>query len=324
MGYRAGGLIAVTLLTFLSACPAFADAPDDDVRARADAEFAEGKALLDKGLTAAACVKFARSQELDPKLGRLLNLAFCHEQEGKTASAWNEYNAAAALAEQKGQPERVDFAREHATAVAKRLSFLHLVVPAGAESVQVDGGGVPRERWPMPQPLDPGPHKVVVTAAGKRTERISVTLPSDPGIKEVPIPALEDESPAASGAREPAEPAEPARPETHGSRVPAYVVGGVALAGFGVGSVAGLQAIAKRSEADLRCQHKQCDPTGSALISDAKTAATVSTIGFGVGLAGAAAAIWLFVRSSHGEPAVTRWTPLVGPRTAGVTLEGAW
>src|SRR5271166_4812159 len=106
--------VAIAALALLLAIPrvALADAPADDARAQADAEFAEGKKLLDDGQTAAACARFARSQDLDPKLGRLLNLAFCHEQEGKTASAWNEYNAAAALAAQKEQPDRVDFARE--------------------------------------------------------------------------------------------------------------------------------------------------------------------------------------------------------------------
>ncbi|MBV9948878.1 MAG: hypothetical protein JOZ69_18665, partial [Myxococcales bacterium] len=101
----------------------------DDRRAEADAEFAEAKLLMEAGQTSAACPKFARSQELDPRLGRLLNLAFCHEQEGKVASAWHEYTEATSLAEQRGQAEREDFARARAAAVARELAFVLLELP---------------------------------------------------------------------------------------------------------------------------------------------------------------------------------------------------
>ncbi len=315
-----------SLAGLLAASTARADAPGDDARAQADAEFTEGKRLLDQGQTAAACARLAHSQELDPKLGRLLNLAFCHEQEGKTASAWGEYNAAAALAAQKGQPDRVDFAREHANSVAKRLSFLHLDVPAGAGSVEIDGGALPRERWTMPVPLNPGAHKVTVSAAGKKPVSVAVTLSTDPGVLDLKIPALQDDSsastqgPAAEAAGEP----ESSPHSTGGHRAPAYIAGGVALVGLGVGAVAGMQAMSKKSDADANCPNKQCNPAGRAMISDAQTAATVSTVGFGVGLAGAAAAIWLLIRSSGDEPAAARVTPVLGPKTAGLGLEGTW
>ena len=95
MPARLRTLLPFALLTGLSLeARARADAlPVGDTRAQADDEFNEGKRLMDAGDTAAACAKFAHSQELDPKLGRLLNLAFCHEQQGKTASAWSESGA---------------------------------------------------------------------------------------------------------------------------------------------------------------------------------------------------------------------------------------
>jgi hypothetical protein len=340
--------IAALALVLLPSRGARADGPGDEAaRAQADAEFNEGKKLLDSGQTAAACARFARSQDLDPKLGRLLNLAFCHEQEGKTASAWNEYNAAAALAAQKSQPDRVDFAREHATAVAKRLSFIHLDVPAGVWTVQVDGSGVTRDRWAMPLPLDPGTHRVVASAPGKRPESLSVNVPADPGVLEVGLAPLQDSAPrqaapagapAASapqntpanapvGAPEP-EPVSSGNGssggEGHASHLPAFLVGGVGVAGLAVGVGAGVVAMSKKSDADAQCPAKQCNPAGHELISDARTAATISTVGFGVGVAGAAVATWLFLRESSSDSKSAHLTPVLGPRTAGLGLEGAW
>jgi hypothetical protein len=320
---------ALSLLLVASGRLARADTPGDEARAQADAEFAEGKKLLDDGQTAAACARFAKSEELDPKLGRLLNLAFCHEQEGKVASAWNEYNAAAALAAQKGQPDRVDFAREHATEVAKRLSFVHLDVPAGAETVEVDGAGVPHDRWTMPLPLDPGDHKVLVTGAHKKPADVAIKVLSDPGVQELTIPPLVDEGPAVAAPQ--AATGSTAATDTtdtagagHANRLPAYLVGGLAVVGLGVGVAGGLVAVSKKNAADPDCPAKECNPAGRASISDAQTAAGVSTVGFGVGLAAAAAAVWLFVRAPPTDAHAARLTPVLGPRTAGVGLEGTW
>jgi hypothetical protein len=317
--------VAIALLLTIPRL-ARADAPTDDAREKADAEFAAGKKLLDDGQTAAACARFAKSQDLDPKLGRLLNLAFCHEQEGKIASSWNEYNAAAAMAAQKAQPDRVDFAREHATAVAKRLSFLHLDVPAGVDVVQVDDAGVPRDRWAMPMPLDPGPHKVQLTGANKKPATAAVQVSSEPGVQDLLLPPLADEhTETLSQVAAPstiATPASDADGTSHASRLPAYVVGGVAIVGLGVGAIAGLQAMSKKSEADSQCPAKQCDPAGRAIISDAQTAATVSTVGFGVGIAGAVATVWLYVHESSARPQTARLTPVIGPASLG--LEGTW
>lgn len=333
MPSRLRTLLPLALLAGLSLeARARADTPPaGDTRAQADDEFNEGKRLMDAGDTAAACAKFAHSQELDPKLGRLLNLAFCHEQQGKTASAWSEYNGAAALAEQKGQDERVEFAREHAAAVAKKLSFVHIDVPANAAVVEVDGAGLSRDRWPTPLPFDPGEHKVVTSAPGKKPRSLVVVVDTTPGIQEFRISPLDDDSialPASAQASVPPRPplgepvpgAAPSGP----SHTPAFIATGVAVAGVGVGAVFGVQAIAKKGDADSNCPAKLCDAEGRSFISEAQSAATISTIGFGVGLVGAAAATWLFIRPPGGDRVSARLTPWVGPHASGLAMGGAW
>jgi hypothetical protein len=330
MAYRFCTFLSLSLLASLwLEGRARADAPPaSDARAQADDEFNEGKRLMDAGQTSAACARFAHSQELDPKLGRLLNLAFCHEQEGKTASAWSEYNGAAALAEQKGQDERVEFAREHAAAVAKKLAFVHLDVPTNAVLVEVDGTGLSHERWPTPLPFDPGEHKIVASAPGKKPRSLVVTVDSTPGIQEFRISPLEDEFqaipvPVPVSAPSPVQPEAP--PEhSGGSLVPGGIAAGVAAGGVAVGIIFGLEAMSKKSSADNDCPGKICDAAGRSLINDAQSAATVSTIGFGVGLAGAAAATWLFIRPPGGEKATARLAPMVGPRLSGLAMEGSF
>jgi tetratricopeptide (TPR) repeat protein len=86
--------------------------------------FQEGQRLVAEGKLPAACAKFAASLKLEAKLGTLLNLADCYEKNGQTASAWARFTEAEVMARRAGQPDREEFAREHAAALASRLSKL--------------------------------------------------------------------------------------------------------------------------------------------------------------------------------------------------------
>jgi hypothetical protein len=323
----------------LAPSAARADGPaGDDFRARADAEFAEGKLLMDSGQTALACDRFAQSQRLDPRLGRLLNLAFCHELEGKTASAWREYNDAMALADQKGQAEREDFAREHAAAIAKKLSFVRFDIPDNAAALEVDGAWIARDRWATPMPLDPGEHKIVVGASNKTTRRAVVVVDATPGMQLVAVAPLDEGSSTVAGAAPAVAPppssvsveaeaphaARPGSPHAGAAHLPAYIAGGVAAAGLVAGAVFGLVALAKKGDADARCPGMACDAAGWSLVSDAKAAATASTISFGVAAIGGALAAGLYVLAPGRSARAARFTTVAGPRMAGIDLQGAW
>ena len=56
----------------------------------------------------------------------------------------------------------------------------------------------------------------------------------------------------------------------------------------------GVLSMSKKREADSNCKGTLCTPEGKAAADSGKTLATASTIGFGVGIAGLAAAtvIW--------------------------------
>src|SRR5687767_14605716 len=131
-----------------SAALAFASASASAIaqtegKALAETLFRDGRTLLEQGRTKEACAKFASSQRIEPKLGTLLNLATCHEAEGKTASAWAEFTEAAVQAERANQPERQAFAREHAEALARRLSRVSIVFQEDpGVSLTIDGVGI--------------------------------------------------------------------------------------------------------------------------------------------------------------------------------------
>src|SRR6266699_3327978 len=72
----------------------------------AEALFREGRQLLKEAQVDEACLKLAESYSQEPASGTLLNLARCHEIQGKIATAWAEYAAAARLSRTQGREDR--------------------------------------------------------------------------------------------------------------------------------------------------------------------------------------------------------------------------
>lgn len=340
IGRAAASAAAAVLL-----CAASAGAqPGDSARAQADALFREGQQLLTAGQVAAACAKLEESERVDPKIGRLLNVAYCHEKQGRIATAWHEYDQAAAMAVQAHQAEREKFARKHAAALAKQLAFLRLelgTLPDGAQ-VSIDDEPLARDQWAVPFAVDPGQHTITVQASGYKTRTQSATI-TGTGETRVAVDALEKEEAAPEAAAPPptAAPATPApdqpaptaaqepaaeAPAAHGgSHALGWIVGGVGVVALGVGAGFGFDALALKGRADSHCPSRQCDPTGLSDISSAKTVATVSTVGLAVGAVGVVAGAWLLLRSSSASSAATASVaPFVAPDRAGLAVQGAW
>ena len=105
--------------------------------AAAEALFREGRELIEKGEVDAACEKFAESQRLDASSGTLLNLASCHEKQGKTATAWAEFLAAARLARTQGRPERSKEAESRAAALEPTLAYVRITMDDPVEGLTI-------------------------------------------------------------------------------------------------------------------------------------------------------------------------------------------
>jgi hypothetical protein len=165
------------LFLLLAAAPA---ARADEAETEGARLYREGRALLLAERFDEACPKLAESQRLEPRGGTLLNLAACHERQGKVASAWSEFHDALAAARAESQPKRARLAEERIAALGPRVPWLTINVTAEAAAqgahVTFDGGELPRLGWGKDMPVDPGDHALVISAAGRVEETRTVSL----------------------------------------------------------------------------------------------------------------------------------------------------
>lgn len=233
--------IAIASFVMLLGTTASAADKPPSTEMRADQLFKSGAKKFDGGDLAGACVDFAESLRLGPKLGTLLNLALCHEQTGKLVTAWNEFTHGAAWAAQNGQRDRVDFAREHVRALEPKLPRVVLQLPVGQAiaSLELDGEPLPEPRWYLPLYLDAGQHELAVHAPGHERTPVAFRVNAAPGdqLVSVPAPAATTAAPAKAVAR---------TTTTAPDHVPALGIAGLGLGALGllVGTVYGIRAIA--------------------------------------------------------------------------------
>ena len=130
----------------------------------AETLYRQARELSAAGKYDEACPKFAESLRLDPATGTLLNLAACHEAQGKLATAFFEFSDALTESKRNRWQSRIKFAEEHLAALEPKLSRLTLgLAPEVNEpelTVALDGVGIGRAALGVPTPVDPGKHVV--------------------------------------------------------------------------------------------------------------------------------------------------------------------
>jgi hypothetical protein len=344
---RGAGALAVFASVLAAAGPAGAQ-PSAADKAMAEALFRDGRKLLEAGKIPEACAKLEESHRIDRTLGTLLNLATCHEQQGKTASAWAEFNEAASLASAGKQTARASFAISHAAELESRLSKLTLKIeaPPPGLTINLNGHELSVAVLGSPIPVDPGSLPLAVTAPGRVPWMQTIVVEPGPGVKEVTLPPLAPEAaqsavplPGGGGPLPPGD-AVASRPpgvEPPSSRSPGraggWSTGQIAgsavavagLVGLGVGSVFGLRAFSENDDANRWCPGSSCTvKQGLDANARARDAATVSTVAFGAGLACVAGGVLLFVLAPSAElkPGGLRAAPLIAPDRVLLTLGG--
>lgn len=278
----------------------------DSNTAMSESMFDEGKRLMAAGQYAQACPKFEESYRLDPATGTLLNLASCHEKEGKLATAWAEFRDAITAARRDARPDRVKFATERANALEPILSRLILEVPESVRvaslQVNLDGKPLGSASWGTPIPLDPGAHRVTAVAPGKAEWAVEVELGNKADRKQITVPPLSDLPPQqAAGAPGPQSPPgstqeqlatgtidKGATTDRAWQRPTGYVLGGLGIVGVGLGTVFLIQRGSKVSDRDAICPSGiHCTEAEASqieqLTQDARSASRLSAVGFAAG-----------------------------------------
>jgi hypothetical protein len=103
-----------------------------------------------------------------------LNLAICHEGEGRTATAYLELQESLSQAVKDGRKDREDIARQRIAALAPKLARIVVRVPGPRPdglTIEIDGAPTTLAILDVPTPYDPGEHHVQVSAPGYATLR---------------------------------------------------------------------------------------------------------------------------------------------------------
>jgi tetratricopeptide (TPR) repeat protein len=284
------GFVAVSVLFgLLTAATAHAASP------AAEALFEEGRRLLEEGRTDEACVKLGESYAQEASSGTLLNLALCHEKQGKIATAWAEYRSAARLARGQGRADRAEAAEERAALLDSRLPSLSfsVVKPVPGLTIAIDEQALGQGATGVKVPVDPGTRRVRAEAPGHRAWTTTVEVEEG---KQVPVEipelvALPAATPVAPAAVEqkpaPTKPKPAPRVEEGGSTTAGWITLGAGAGALAVGGVLGFLSLASYDDAEKACPTREgCSNEAIEMREAAERNAWISNVALGVGVVG--------------------------------------
>ncbi len=308
-------ILAAAILLVTSSRPARADSP-------AEALFQEGRRLLLAGQTDEACSRFTESYAMVASSGTLLNLALCHQTQGKTATAWNEYRAAARLARNQGREDRASVADDKARALEAKLARVttNAVEAAPGLRVATEAGALGEGALGADVPIDPGTHQVIVTAPGHLPWTTTLEVKEGDQLT-VDIPRLEaqllPQAPAPVGLTASGGDDGPSAPRR--SSLSLYLGGGGAVAVV-AGTVIWSVAYAKLQSAKEVCTVGCTESDRDARISEIGTLKDIAVAAWivGGGLAVASGVTYLLHRRTAAA------TVTIDPIHAGVLLRGSF
>jgi hypothetical protein len=195
-----GLLGAASLLSGAFAAPAFAQVNDAE-RAAARDLFRQGDELQREARFDEALLKFQHAEQLYSAPTNQLRVAECEAALGRLVESAEAYREVLRTTLPRGAPPAfqaaVDQARTELEQVEPRVPKLTIVVQpgnVGKPTLEVDGQSVPAALIGEAVPLDPGPHRVAISAPGyPRVEQVIVLKEAEARITLLalkPAPAL--------------------------------------------------------------------------------------------------------------------------------------
>lgn len=304
--------LAVPLL--LASSTAFAQTTPANARA-AQLLFDEAKHLADQKDFTRACPKFVQSHQLDPAGGTILHAADCHEQQGKLASAWAEYNEALSYAIKANRTDRESIARARIQALAPKIAKVRVEVPVASKELagfsiwlngtRVGGNGPLLD---APIPVDAGPHVIEARADGHLTATQKFTI-ADAEEQTISFDELSvDPAAEKRSARRPFAAASDSRGNSQ--RVAGIALMGAGGVGLVLGTIFGVHALSIGDQSDQCRLGPEANGCPANAVDDqerARTSGTISTLGFVAGgVLAAGGAVLYLTAPSHSARAQAR------------------
>ena len=285
-----------------------------DAKADAQALFDRGITELKAGNTAEACKLLGASLAKHEDSGTKGALALCQTKLGKLASAWTLWRELAVTAPSE---QMKSDAGKRAAELEPRLPRYTVKAPAITGLVVTINGTAVDLSVQIALPVDPGTIEITARAPDHE-DWIGTATATEAQTTAIEIPALEPlpkvETPIVPPPRTP-------------RRRTGLLIGLAATSGATIvtGALFGARANSKMNAAESACGGDIANCPGDAFAkatddyNAAKTAATASTVMFGVGAAALAGTIvvWYLGR----EQTVT---PIAGGDRVGIVLSGRW
>lgn len=252
-------------------------------RALAETLFFTARGLMEAGRYPEACRKLGESYRLDAASGTLLNLALCHEKEGKIASAWGEYRQALVEARRAGRKDREDICTERIAELEPQVPQLQIDVPPEVRVrglvVSRNGTQLSSASWGTPLPTDAGQVELIASAPGYKPRKSYVTVaPMAKMSTTIEALAIDDTPPPVTVVRNPGWPT---------LKTVGFVGMVAGVVGLGLGTAFGIVALGEKKTSDDRCpvrdDEPRCSESGAAAMSRANGFAWGSNIGLAVG-----------------------------------------
>jgi hypothetical protein len=296
--------------------------PDE---ARRTALYKEGFDAATAGRWAEARDRFAAALAIRSSPKVLFSLAQAEEQLGQLAAAGRDYARALDGAKAAAETDVAAAAQNAKAALEPRVPTVRVVAQgAPGATAKLDDQPV---AVGTPVPVDPGTHRLVVSAPGMRDAQATVAI-SERQRLDVPVrleAAGADATPT-TVSLPPASDAAPA-PSAFPWRTVGLVAAGAGVVTLGVGSYFGVEAKSKNDQSNSNggCNGNDCSAAAAQIRRDAISAGNTSTVLFVVGgvLAAGGIVLWLVAPSSEGSTGVSV-TPVALGAGGGLVLGGGW
>jgi hypothetical protein len=218
---------------------------------------------------------------------------------------WKEANPAS-VASSPTFAQAVDSAQQELGPLMARIPKLNVkIVQVQSEAVEiyVAGRRLPPALVGVDVPVDPGTHDIEVRRPGQQTivrqvtlvesRREAMTISLDVKPAEPPIAPVKQVAPAP--------PPAPPNQDSSSNDMLGFVLLGTGAAGVAVGVLTGIAALGQKSELDEVCT-PGCPASEAETLDSYRLNRTLSYVGFGIGIAGAAAGGYVLLSGTKQDP----------------------